>query len=89
MHGFFHFTKPAYFVIVRLTKLDEAISWSEIQYHRSRRASLNAQPTENTFIMVKEHFPGYWLQSKSLGGANGDTSSTMSALGFVTDDILA
>jgi hypothetical protein len=39
--------------------------------------------------MVKEHLPGFWLQDKSLGGTNGNTGSTMSALGFVTDDILA
>jgi hypothetical protein len=39
--------------------------------------------------MVKEHFPRFGLQGKSLGGTNGNASSTMSAFDFVTDHILA
>jgi hypothetical protein len=39
--------------------------------------------------MVKEYLPGFGLQDESPGGTNCDAGSTMSALGFVTDDILA
>jgi len=39
--------------------------------------------------MVEEHLPGSSLQNKSLRGTNGNTGSTMSALDFVTHDILA
>ena len=39
--------------------------------------------------MVEQHLPGLGFQNKSLGGANRNTGSTMSAFGFVTDDILA
>jgi hypothetical protein len=39
--------------------------------------------------MVEAHLPGLRFQDKSLGGTDGNTGSTMSALGFVTDDILA
>ena len=39
--------------------------------------------------MVEEHLPSLGFQDKSLGGTDGNTGSTMSAFGFVTDDILA
>jgi hypothetical protein len=39
--------------------------------------------------MIEAQFPGLGFQDKSLGGTDGNTGSTMSAFGFVTDDILA
>jgi hypothetical protein len=39
--------------------------------------------------MIKEHFPRFGLDNKSLGGTNGNAGSTMSALGFVPNNILA
>jgi hypothetical protein len=88
-HGFFSLTELVYLAIARLTSSAEAISRSKIQYHRSRRTSLDTQPADNAFSMIEEHFPGLWLQSKSLGGTNGEASSTMSTLDFVTNNILA